>query len=240
MFSALADSSAWAESRERKTSLFRLEYLYSRQDRQPAALHDFISSQIPLIERYTHKLGIFAAITGPRVPATVILSGFTSYEDMETTDACIRRDADYRRNLEKVEAAGQSYDRTRMLLRPAKFSNEIEAQSNLKARLFELRTYHSASEEQLRNLHERLANPESGIFGRAQIRPVLQADTLIGPNLPNLTYLIPFEDLAHRDQSWDAATRDSEWMRAHEASEPAHQVFTEVSLLRPVSFSPIR
>jgi hypothetical protein len=243
MVSAITGARSWAAIPKQRISLYRLEYLYLRQERQRIAVHEFLASQAAQLGRYASKLGMFTAITGPRVPATLILSGFTSFEDMETSDALIRRDAGYQRALEAMEkAAGQPYDRATVLLRPAAFSSEISHSRPVseELRLFELRVYHSPSESQLRSLHEQLAKPHCGIFARAGIQPLLQADIVAGPSLPNLAYLIPFAGLAEREKAWTMAATDAEWNAAHESGAPMNQIVTDISLLRPSPFSPMQ
>ena len=45
---------------------------------------------------------------------------------------------------------------------------------------------------------------EIPIFLKAGFWPVFFGDTLIGPQMPNLTYMIGFANLAERDKAWDA------------------------------------
>jgi hypothetical protein len=243
MASAITSARSCAATPEQRSiSLYRLEYLYLRQERARVAVHNFLASQSALLGRYARMLGLFTAVTGPRIPATLILSGFTSFEDMETSDALIRRDAGYRHALEAMEkVAGPPYERATMLLRPALYSSEISNSRLIlhHPRLFELRLYHSASEVQLRSLHERLAKPR-GIFSRADIRPLLQAETVAGPNLPNLAYLIPFVSLAERENAWTTAATDAEWNAAHESAAQANQIVADISLLQPTPFSPMQ
>jgi hypothetical protein len=83
-------------------------------------------------------------------------------------------------------------------------------------RYFELRIYHSSSSKILRALHERFAGPETKIFARSGIHPVLYSSTIFGGEMPSLTYLIPFDSLAAREKAWDAFNADSEWLKVRE------------------------
>ena len=65
-----------------------------------------------------------------------------------------------------------------------------------KPRIFELRVYHSPNYRSLKSLHERFAGPESKLFHKSGVHPILYSSTVIGPNMPNLTYVTPFDDLA--------------------------------------------
>src|SRR5579884_1893810 len=98
MLSAIANTPAWSQPVP-KTALFRLEYVYVRQETLRKRVHELLASQIPLLQSHTTTLGIFTAITGPHVPATLVLSGFASFADMQAADEKISRDADARRYL---------------------------------------------------------------------------------------------------------------------------------------------
>ena len=91
--------------------------------------------------------------------------------------------------------------------------------------------------------HERFAGPEIQIFHRSGIHPVLYSSTLIGPNKPNLTYLIPFEDLAAREKAWAAFGADPEWLKVRaESIAKGGQISSviQMSLFRAAAFSPLK
>ena len=110
-------------------------------------------------------------------------------------------------------------------------------------RYFELRIYHSPTLRQLAMVHERFAGPEIRIFHRSGVRPILYADTIIGPDLPNLTYLIPFASLADRERAWDAFNSDPEWVKVRaESIARGGQIvnYNNISLWRATDYSPIQ
>ncbi len=243
--SALAD--ARAEQPSRKTRLYRLDYYYFRQGSQGDRLHEFLSSQMALLARTSQSVGVFTSLIGPHVPATILLSGFAGLEEMEAADDRIQRSAGYQSALEKMEKGDEPpYDRAeRVLLRATHFSPEITplAEKPKAPRVFELRIYHSPSERQLRRLEERFAGPEMVCFHRAGIQPILYAETLAGPEMPNLTYLTPFASLAEREKAWDAFAEDPEWVKTRKESiERSGQIVAQsrITLLRPTAFSPLQ
>jgi NIPSNAP len=245
--STLANSPGQAQSPARKTRLYRLEYLYLRQGSQGNRVDEFLSSQIPLLARNTQALGVFTAVLGPHVPATVVLSGFASMQEMEAAGERLRRNPEYQAALEKMEKGVEPpYDRAdRVLLRATDFSPEIAPLPGRPKtpRVFELRIYHSPTERHLHGLHARFAGPEIAIFQRSGIHPVLYADTIIGPNMPNMTYLTPFASLADREKALDAFAADPEWVKArNESIARGGQIVaqSDITLLRPAPFSPMQ
>jgi hypothetical protein len=166
---------------------------------------------------------------------------------MEAADDRIRRNPEYQAAFEKMETGAEPpYDRAeRVLLRATGFSPEIAPlpEKPKKPRIFELRVYHSPTERQLNALHERFAGPETAIFHRSGVHPVLYADTMVGPNMPNLTYLTPFASLADREKAWDAFGADPEWAKTREASVARDgQIVAqnEITMWRPAAFSPMQ
>jgi hypothetical protein len=103
--------------------------------------------------------------------------------------------------------------------------------------------YHSPTWRQLKALHERFAGPEIKIFHRVGVHPLLYSSTLIGPNMPNLTYLIPFENLAAREKAWDAFGADPDWITARKESIEKHGQISsviQISLFKATAYSPVR
>ncbi len=247
MLSALAGEAADAQQTGRKTRLYRLQYLYLRQGEQGTRINQFLSSQMPLLTKNIHTVGVFTSLIAPHNPMTLVLSGFSSFEEMEMADERIRKDSGYQSALEEMEKGAEPpFDRADfVLLRATDFSPEIVPlkEKPKTPRIFELRVYHSPTERQLRHLHERFAGPEIAIFHRSGVHPILYADTIIGPDMPNLTYLTPFASLTEREKAWDAFGADPEWAKVRaESIARGGQIVSEnnISLLRAAPYSPIQ
>jgi hypothetical protein len=135
--------------------------------------------------------------------------------------------------------------RQRVLLRTADFSPEIVplAEKPQRPRYFEIRVYHSPTERQLRLVHERFAGPEIQVFHRSGIHPILYGDTFAGPDMPNLTYIIPFNSLGDRERAWHTFGADPEWLKVREESiARGGQIvdYQNLSIWRAAPFSPIQ
>ena len=83
---------------------------------------------------------------------------------------------------------------------------------------------------------------ELAIFRRVGLTPVLFGEALIGSRLPNLTYLLVFDDDAARQAAWNTFREDAEWktLRAIPEYEDKRIVsrITNV-LLSPAEYSQI-
>ncbi len=109
-------------------------------------------------------------------------------------------------------------------------------------RLFELRVYESHSENASRKKIGMFDNGEIAIFRKAGLQPVFFGDTVIGANLPNLTYMLVYEDMASRDRQWAAFAADPEWRKLSTTpglTDP--DIVTSISntYLRPTAYSQI-
>jgi hypothetical protein len=231
----------------RKTRLYRLDYFQYRQGDQATRLSQFFESMMPLFTKHIRTVGAFTAVMSPRTQTMLALTGFSSYEEMSETAAKIEGDAAFQKASEELERGAEPpYDTAeRVLLSATDFSPEIVplAEKPKSPRYFELRVYHSPTQRQLRLVHERFSGSEIKIFHRSGVHPIFYSDTIIGPEMPNLTYMIPFSSLAEREKAWDAFGADPEWtkVRAESIARGGQIVnYNNISLWRATAFSPIQ
>jgi hypothetical protein len=118
---------------------------------------------------------------------------------------------------------------------------QLETPLDGPSRIFELRVYESHSDAAaLRKIEMFNKGGEIPIFRRTGLNPVFFAETLVGPNLPNLTYMLAFENMSARDEAWDKFRNDPDWETLR--SDPYY--FDTVSaisdfILRPTAYSQI-
>jgi hypothetical protein len=75
------------------------------------------------------------------------------------------------------------------------------------------------------------------------MQPVFFAETFVGQRMPNLVYMLSFDNLAAREKLWQAFGADPEWQKLR--SQPGFNDQENVSnisnsILRPLPFSDIR
>jgi len=238
---------AGAQTPSARTGLYSIDYFYYRQGDQVERLNRFFSSQVPLFLKHMRSFGVFTGVMTPHAQTMMVVSGFATAEDMTSAAARIDADPGHQKAHAELESGAEPpFDSAqRVLLRALPFSPEIvsPAERPKTPRYFELRIYHSPTLRQLALLHERFAGPEIQIFHRSGVHPILYADTLIGPDLPNLTYLIPFASQADREKAWDAFGADPEWVkvRAESVARGGQIVnYNNISLWRATAYSPIQ
>jgi len=84
---------------------------------------------------------------------------------------------------------------------------------------------------------------ESAIFKKLGMQPVFFGEMIAGPKLPNLVYMLSYEDLAARDKAWRAFGSDPDWqkMRATPGWADAEIVSNITNfIVSPLAFSEIR
>jgi hypothetical protein len=80
-----------------------------------------------------------------------------------------------------------------------------------RARIFELRTYESHSEKAALTKIDMFNTAEIAIFRRAGLTPVFFGHTLVGGRMPNLTYMLVYENMTAHDTQWAAFGADPDW-----------------------------
>jgi hypothetical protein len=78
---------------------------------------------------------------------------------------------------------------------------------------------------------------EIGIFDRAGFQPVFFGETLAGPQIPNLTYMVTYPSVDERGKYWQKFLADPEKTRLFAIPEYADKLI--VSKIRSVNLKPL-
>ena len=83
-------------------------------------------------------------------------------------------------------------------------------------------------------------HPEA--LGETRIRQAGFWTVLIGESNQTLYYLLQWQDLAEREQKWNAFSTDPEWLSARAESEKDGPILANVrnSILQPTPYSSVR
>ena len=233
---------------ERKTNYYLLETFYMRNSTQMPRINEYMSQGLlPALSKVHTGPQIFLeGLVAAHMPQFAVIVGAKSVEDLAAIRSKLHADPAARKAFAQWESGPEPpyehYSAT--LLRAADYATEIEpSPSGAKPRIFELRVYHSPTWKQLAALHQRFAGPEIRIFHRVGVHPILYSETAIGANMPNLTYLTPFDSLAAREKAWDSFGANPEWAKVRKESIDAHGQISsviQISLYRAAPYSPVR
>jgi hypothetical protein len=210
------------------------------------AVGDFLKTVgIPALNRIGIKpVGVFTPVYGPSKPTLHVLLVHDSLDSVLNASARLLEDKEVREKGASFLDAGISepaYVRVESSLMAA-FSHmpKIEVPT-LKERIFELRIYEShsikAGKKKVEMFNE---GGEIAIFKKTGLNPVLFGETIIGPNMPNLHYMLAFKDMVDRDQRWQVFRGDPDWKKL--SADPAYKdTVSNITdtILRPADYSQI-
>lgn len=108
------------------------------------------------------------------------------------------------------------------------------------SRIHEMRTYESYNEERARRKVEMFDDGETAIFADLGHRPVWLGDTVIGDRMPQLTYMLAFEDMSQREAFWQEFLDHPDWQEMSQDPYYEETVSNITSLvLQPTGYSQI-
>ena len=183
-------------------------------------LNDFLlEAAIPAWNRLGIKpVGVFNVLYGPNQPTLYVLLPHKSLESVATASTRLMEDVEYQKAgaaFLNVPLSDPAYVRAESSLMMA-FSQMPQlmppSTGEKKLSLFELRIYESHGEKTAKKKIEMFnEGGEIEIFHKTGLQPVFFGETLIGPRMPNLTYMLAFEDMAARDKAWDNFRNSPDW-----------------------------
>ena len=109
-----------------------------------------------------------------------------------------------------------------------------------KSRIFELRQYESHNETKAGKKIEMFNSAEIDVFLKTGLIPVFFGEMLIGENIPNLTYMVTFDDMKDHDKDWKTFIDSPEWKELSGRKEYEDTVSNITkTFLVPTSYSQI-
>jgi len=187
-------------------------------------------------------VGVFTAKYGPSDPTLYVLIVHKNLQSVVTASEKLLDDDEFRKS-EFVNAplSDPGYVRVESsLMRAFKYMPKLEVPAK-KPRIFELRIYESHSIKAAKKKVEMFnEGGEIAIFKKTGLTPVFFGETIIGPMMPNLHYMLAFEDLNDRDKRWSNFGASPEWKKLR--SDPQYKDtvsnITDI-ILRPMPYSQI-
>lgn len=91
---------------------------------------------------------------------------------------------------------------------------QVEVPSKKDTRVLQLRIYESHSDVKAKKKVEMFnAGGELALFRRCGMGPVFFGETIAGLKMPNLTYMVGFDDPDAQKAGWDKFMKDPEWLK---------------------------
>lgn len=221
------------------------EYIFDNPEQQQLVKTYYQQAAIPALNRLGSKqVGVFREQEAEGQPRVFVLIPYASLEAFSKIQEGLNKDSTYQIAAEsylKASAKSPAYAR----IQSSFFKSFTHLPSLVvppkQERLFELRRYEGHSEDAVkRKVHMFNEGGEIELFKRVGLTPVFFGEGLLGPHLPNLTYMITFDDMAEHDRNWKVFGEDPEWIRIKDLPEYADTVsHIERTYLKPTDFSQI-
>ena len=108
-----------------------------------------------------------------------------------------------------------------------------------KGRVYELRSYESATEKKFENKVEMFnQGDEIGLFKRLNFNAIFYSSVIAGSKMPNLMYMTSFENKADRDEHWKTFVNDPYWKKLSAMPEYQNNVsHIDITFLYPAEYS---
>ena len=211
---------------------------------RPLADAYFRDALIPGLNRLgISPVGVFSIDIGEGSPSLYVLIPSASIETLVNATFRLEQDAEFLK-------AGAAFLNT-----PAKQPAYVRMESSLMlafegmpkltvppataergARVFELRTYESPTDQDHQRKVEMFNSGEFDVFEKAGFWQVFYGDTVVGARMPNLTYMIGFPNLEARAKMWKAFGSEPGWKKLN--GSPRYNFEEIVSNITNVILSP--
>ena len=147
------------------------------------------------------------AIVAPHTPQAIVLAVFSSFDEMLAIRASLAASRGVRQARAELESA-RILEEVRsqvLVVKDAALRLPADLQP-YQAGIFEVRSYGAPA------WHHGVPTGVIAVLNRAGIHPIVNAATAAGEHMPRFTYVIPFADLAAREQAWTRLEADAEWI----------------------------
>jgi hypothetical protein len=212
---ALAISGAEGQATASREFYQLRKYALQTGPQLAVAQNYFEHALIPALNRMAMApVGAFKLDIGPETPTYYLLIPATSAEALVSLDLRLPEDAEFMKAAAAfwgAPASAPAFVRVESSLLSAFAGWPKMVVPKSEKRIFQLRTYESASYEGHSRKVQMFNEAEIGIFTRTGLTPVFFGDTLIGPRMPSLTYMLTFADVADLNAKWNVFVNDPAW-----------------------------
>lgn len=238
---AFATKAGAQNAMARAREFYQLRRYALQSGPQTAMTEKYISEAlIPALAGKSGPVGAFRVDIGPETPVYYVLIPLQSAEMAATLELDLSRNESYVKAAEpfwSAAASSPAFVRIDSALLAA-FEGWPRITPPAKGkRIFQLRTYESPSYRDHILKVKMFNSGEFEIFKNAGFQPVFFGDTLIGPRMPSLTYMLTLPSTSELDAKWDAFRDDPAWKKL--SSDPKYAFEPIVSNITNLILSPL-
>jgi hypothetical protein len=246
----LASLLSWSQAGKPVREFYQLTIYHYTGEQQEKILDNYLQNALlPALHRmHITNTGVFKALANDTSASKLLYV----YMPMKSLDMVTKLPA--KLNDDKVfQSAGAEYINAAHTVSPYTRMENILLQAfplapqmqlpQLKAekkdRVYELRSYESATEKIFKNKVQMFnEGDEIGLFKRLNFNAVFYSEVIAGSKMPNLMYMTSFENMADRDAHWKAFGNDPYWKKLSAMPEYKNNVsHIDITFLRPADYS---
>ncbi|MGC4103424.1 NIPSNAP family protein [Ferruginibacter sp.] len=238
---------AYSKSKQQYYQLTVYQYATAAQE---TVLNDYLEhALLPALHTMGYSnIGVFKSLANDTsvIKKIYVFMTIRSIDEMVNIKEKLKKDSSYHKaGATYINAVYTDPSFTRMEVMILKaFSKAPQMQlPDLKApkaeRIYELRSYESASEKIFANKVQMFnEGGETVIFKRINANAVFYSEVVAGSHMPNLVYMTCYENKADRDAHWKTFSSDPEWKTLSAKPEYQHNVaHIDIDFVRPMDYS---
>lgn len=243
---AIAGGASAAEPARKSLYEMRTFRLRNGPENQRQKTTAYLRSYVTLAKQAgAGPIGVFSSSIGEDTPYLLAITSFPGYAGMDACLAKLRANPDYVKALNEWNSGPRPYERQEVKLLsafggfPAMTPPPTEGRKT--SRIFELRQYELETSAGVERKIKMFEEGETAIFVRAGMLPVFFGETVFGPNLPSVVYMLGFDDLAAREATGRVSGADPEWKKLGALYPDVATVpKLNIAFLSPLGFSDVR
>jgi len=241
---------SWNVNKKPMREFYQLTVYHFKSDDQEKVLDNYFQNAlIPALHRIKiNNIGVFKSWANDTVPDKVVyvFIPFKSLESVTDLPSKLKGDAGFASaGTGYLDAAYNDPPYSRMetiLLRAFPLAPQMQLpalKSQKKERVYELRSYESATEKKFENKVQMFnQGDEIGLFKRLNFNAVFYSEVIAGSRMPNLMYMTTFENKAARDEHWKTFVSDPYWKNLSAMPEYQNNVsHIDITFLYPAEYS---
>ena len=241
---------SWMPSAKTEREFYQLTVYHFKDASQEKVLDNYLQNALlPALHKINIKnIGVFKNRSNDTLAdkTLYVLIPVKALEDIMKISSKLNTDKDYQAaGAEYLNAVYTSAPYSRMetiLLHAFSLAPALQLpklSSARKDRIYELRSYESATEKIFTN-KVRMFNEgdEIGLFKRLNFNASFYAEVIAGSKMPNLMYMTCHESKTVRDANWKNFGNDAYWKKLSAMPEYQHNVsHIDISFLYPTEYS---
>ncbi len=212
-----AEAFGWASGKKQYLELRNYEFASAEKQK---AFEDFLgAAAIPSLNRQgVRPIGVFKHMDEEKTSNLWVLIPHNSMESVIRCNTKMLADKKFNAagndilNCPKDDPAYSRFVSSLML----SFDKcpKVEIPSKKDSRIFQLRIYESHNAIKAQRKVEMFNNGgEMDVFRDVGMNPVFFGESIIGTKMPNLTYMLGFDDVESKEKAWKAFGKDPRWQK---------------------------